>query len=447
MEKLILRSILYGADKIPDKWFEKVPGGFFKEKDGSNRSPDSLNSDRRNNDKNGHKYYDDEDEYEDDGYRSEGHRSRRRRDRSSYDGGADDEDYYLSGDERHRRRSGKSHRRRHSTEDDRRGHGDGHHRSHRKETRDSHDPSINPYRRRDLHSPESHYERPLSSGDGSDRSANRYSGFSFGSSAAAAHPPYPPTSATESPNFGNVPLARNGSIGSGYVPYANVYGQDDQQTPRQQYFTPPMQSSMRQPQPYADARNSTPVAPPPRGYHQNPFAQEAWTAADAGAGAAYNGKNAGFMTREQDSRWAGGPDPNYSARLYTGYDENNDPYPDSASPRRSSRRDYSPSHDSYDARTHDRRSRSERRPDDRRRPQGKSKSRVREAFDTSQRGLGYGAVGAVTGGLIGSEFGTGAIPTAIGATVGALGANAFEAREKYVHSRPSQPPPQPTTDG
>jgi uncharacterized membrane protein YebE (DUF533 family) len=104
--------------------------------------------------------------------------------------------------------------------------------------------------------------------------------------------------------------------------------------------------------------------------------------------------------------------------------------------------------DSYDARAQDGRSRSERRSEDKSKSRGKSKSRVREVFDTTQRGLGYGAVGAVTGGLIGSEFGKGAIPTAIGAAVGALGANAFEAREKYVQPRqpqnaqiPTQPPP------
>ncbi|TKA22854.1 hypothetical protein B0A50_07754 [Salinomyces thailandicus] len=33
MEKLILRSIMYGADKIPDSWFDKVPGGFYKAKE------------------------------------------------------------------------------------------------------------------------------------------------------------------------------------------------------------------------------------------------------------------------------------------------------------------------------------------------------------------------------------------------------------------------------
>ena len=451
MEKLILRSVLYGADKIPDKWFERVPGGFFREKEGGNRNSDSPSSDRRKNNKNARRPYDEDDEDYDEGYRSEGHGRRHQRNRSSYDGGADDGDYYLSGDEQHRHRSGKSHRRRHSTEDDQRGHGDGRHRSHRKDPRDSHDPAFNPYRRRDLRSPDLYYdrERPLSSGDGSDRSANR---FSMGSSAAAAHPPYQRSSATQSPamqspNLTKVHPARSGSIGNGYVPYANIYGQDIQQTARQPRFSPVPASPMRAPQPYSDPRNSPPVAPPPHDYHQNPFAQEAPIAADAGAGAVYTG-TAGFVNQEQDPRWTNGPDPNYSARLYTRYDENNDPNPNPASPRRSSRRDHSPSYDSYDTRTQDRRSRSERRTDDKPKPAGKSKSRVREAFDTSQRGLGYGAVGAVTGGLVGSEFGKGAIPRAIGATVGALGANAFEAREKYVHSRhwpQSQRPSQPSS--
>ncbi|KAI7338898.1 hypothetical protein KC315_g1544 [Hortaea werneckii] len=37
MEKLILRSIMYGADKIPDSWFDKVPGGFYKAKDSTQK--------------------------------------------------------------------------------------------------------------------------------------------------------------------------------------------------------------------------------------------------------------------------------------------------------------------------------------------------------------------------------------------------------------------------
>lgn len=34
VEKLILRSIYYAVDKIPDKWFHSVPGGYYRNKNG-----------------------------------------------------------------------------------------------------------------------------------------------------------------------------------------------------------------------------------------------------------------------------------------------------------------------------------------------------------------------------------------------------------------------------
>jgi len=62
--------------------------------------------------------------------------------------------------------------------------------------------------------------------------------------------------------------------------------------------------------------------------------------------------------------------------------------------------------------------------------QARGKSTLRDRFDTSERGIGYGTVGALAGGLIGSEIGKGLWPTVAGAVVGGLGANAFESREK-----------------
>lgn len=55
---------------------------------------------------------------------------------------------------------------------------------------------------------------------------------------------------------------------------------------------------------------------------------------------------------------------------------------------------------------------------------------MRDRFDTSERGMGYGTIGAIAGGLVGNELGKGLLPTAAGAVVGALGTNAFQAREK-----------------
>ena len=452
MEKLILRSVMYGADKIPDSWFEKVPGGFYKEKDnpksqngksGQNRNSGSGSSGKRRNTNN----YDNRRRYEDDdqGYRSEGGARRDRRSRSSYDRPADD-DYY---DDRRGPRREKSHRRRRSFDDDRNWrdddgygrhpHPDGHYGGRESGRRPPY-PQVDPY-----------YDRGRPSTGGSDQPANPFSrGAGVAAGAAAEAPPYPQSSdprspSLPSPSYGSPApqQARNGGIGNGYVPYADIYGQP---TPRQPFSPPPPSDGSVRPNSLNQV--SPPIASPQQGYQQNPFAQQAPTAAAAGAGAEYDGR-AGFMN--QDPRKMNGYDPRYSARRFNGYDENEQTYSESPPPpRRPSRQDYSPSYDSYDSPADNpRRSRSERRNDDRRerkpQNQGRSKSRVREAFDPSQRGLSYGAVGAVAGGLAGREIGKGAIPMAIGATIGALGANAFEARDRYVDSRQPLSAQSPTT--
>lgn len=86
------------------------------------------------------------------------------------------------------------------------------------------------------------------------------------------------------------------------------------------------------------------------------------------------------------------------------------------------------SYDSRDSQREDAERRSSRT--DAQRSQAKSSSKLSTTFDKSQRGLGYGAVGAIAGGLVGSEIGKGPVPAAIGAVLGGLGANMFEAREK-----------------
>lgn len=56
---------------------------------------------------------------------------------------------------------------------------------------------------------------------------------------------------------------------------------------------------------------------------------------------------------------------------------------------------------------------------------------MRDRFDTSERGLGYGTMGAVAGGLLGNEAGKGGLlPTVAGAVAGGLGANAYESRDR-----------------
>lgn len=65
-------SVMYGADKIPDKWFEKVPGGYFREKEKHAKEKQKKRQDRRA------RRYSDADDYDDDddnGYHSDDYRS------------------------------------------------------------------------------------------------------------------------------------------------------------------------------------------------------------------------------------------------------------------------------------------------------------------------------------------------------------------------------------
>lgn len=48
----------------------------------------------------------------------------------------------------------------------------------------------------------------------------------------------------------------------------------------------------------------------------------------------------------------------------------------------------------------------------------------------TERGVGYGTIGAVAGGLVGNELGKGLWPTVAGAVLGGLGANVIENRDK-----------------
>lgn len=64
--------------------------------------------------------------------------------------------------------------------------------------------------------------------------------------------------------------------------------------------------------------------------------------------------------------------------------------------------------------------------------QTRARSSIRDRFDTSEKGVGYSTLAALAGGLVGSEVGKGILPTAVGAVLGGLGANAYQGREKYV---------------
>ncbi|GAB7332002.1 hypothetical protein MBLNU13_g03903t1 [Cladosporium sp. NU13] len=219
MEKLVLRGIMYGADRIPDSWFEKVPGGFYKEKE-RNRKQHEIDEKRRSQshrrDRSRRRRH--SDEYED---RRRSHnedadhedrterRRRHERSRSSYDGGAD---YDSEETERERRHT----RSRTHGDSDRYGYDDGFSRSNG--ARHSHAPDFSPT---GSHRP-SHYSDPNVK-SASKRASVAAAAASAGTAAAFAHQAQrhnpvasPPVVPVAAPVPGSVPVS--------YVPYANIYG-------------------------------------------------------------------------------------------------------------------------------------------------------------------------------------------------------------------------------
>lgn len=144
----------------------------------------------------------------------------------------------------------------------------------------------------------------------------------------------------------------------------------------------------------------------------------------------YSRSNAGGYAQqghEYDDRYDDRRERNYDSRDDRRYDRRDDRKYDSRSDSRS---------DSEEDRRQRRRgrkrdsSRSRRKSPNGKRDKSRARSSIRDKFDVSQRGLGYGSVGALAGGLIGSEVGKGLLPTVAGAIVGGLGANALEARDR-----------------
>ncbi|KAK4507992.1 hypothetical protein PRZ48_001727 [Zasmidium cellare] len=412
MEKLILRGVMWGADKVPDHWFEKVPGGFYKDKEGNTHKQPEKSEDMRKH--RSSRRYSEDDDYEDsrksrrddhdDGYRSDGHGRHSHR---SYDG---PDDSYDTINDRPRRRRSRVDKYRNGGDTDRPKRAP-------REPRNG-DPELNggfSYHNGPVDPPLS----PLSP-HAAAAAAAAGAGYMYPSGSIASNPMSPPPP-TGQPNPASQSTSTlRGGMATGYVPYANIYGQ-----PQQPQYPPPA-SDTGSVQPNFMNQVAPPVAKQP--YQQNPFAQEA----PVGSQPSYI-PDPYYTARRYDDRY----DQPYDDR-YDGYDaETERPYSRSPSRRHSRRDDYSP--DSYDHRSDLRRARSERRPDDRQAPPGRGKSGIREAFDTSQKGLGYSAVGALAGGLVGSEIGKGRVPAAIGAAVGALGANAFQARERYVDTRRGPP--------
>ncbi|KAK0304111.1 hypothetical protein LTR91_017164 [Friedmanniomyces endolithicus] len=345
MEKLILRSVMYGADKIPDTWFEKVPGGFYKKKeeeeakardqakrdskksgkDGSGGGSRPSNSDSRNGGGGRSRRYstgEDDKRPSDPPRRRDGERQRQR---ESYDGQDQDDGHYSGDDRRRRRNHGSTRQRRRSFDDDREySHGNGPPppRDNRRDERRMNDGA--PYPERDT-GPSS---RARSNLHDSAVGAAALTGASMGLAEGASRP-YDDHAAS-GPQSGSE--GRKGVAG-GYVPYAHIYGGPASQAQREPYSTTPPQSSAGSAQPTERSRQGHQVAPPPSHYHQNPYALDT-----AAAAAGYRSQDSGY-----DSRHDHRHDDRYNSR-----DERSSTYSDSPLPRRGhSRRDNdSPTHDS-----------------------------------------------------------------------------------------------------
>lgn len=439
MEKLILRSVMYGADKIPDSWFERLPGGFYKTKTGvvvkkdsrpptdrELRDPDRRSHRRRNSDSGMSRGMPPDETRLDDGYRSEGPRRRHdRRGRSRYDGGQDDRD---SGEDRRRpqRRGADDRSRRHRIDDDRHGYRDGNARP---------DDYLNEDRRmssgRRLPPLSYPYSDVATKADSTTHDSNPANPAMVAGAAMT-------TGAASNPNNilpSSPPLSASGFT-NGYIPYAHLYGAS-------QLTSPPSTPGSSIPNSFGQLnpfQHPHPVAL--RTYQQNADAQQAPSATAAGAGAIYDGQP-GWIYPE-DPRW----DPRYMTgrderrRVRDGYDaEEEDSHPPPRSHQHASRTHRSSAIHSSDSRD-ERLGLNDGRSDDRqptRSHGGRGKS-IREMFDPSQRGLAYSAVGALAGGLVGSEMGGGKVSTGLGAALGAISANAFEARERYVNANGAMAP-------
>lgn len=209
MEKLILRGVMYGADKIPDKWFEKVPGGFYKEKEEKRRRESRGRRDHVRDKSHGRRHRSDDhddrrrpsDDERDYAPRNGRHAERQRRTgkgASSVDGGPD-YDPYFDGD---RARVAGTHTK-YDTRDDRYKHGDGY------DSRDRLD--------------EGRYEPPpLGSHHSRTRGRERAGSVRVAAAAGAA------AGAAVARGKEQPPRAAQSTDGPGvYIPYADIYGSVD----------------------------------------------------------------------------------------------------------------------------------------------------------------------------------------------------------------------------
>ncbi|EME49513.1 hypothetical protein DOTSEDRAFT_68323 [Dothistroma septosporum NZE10] len=345
MEKLILRGVMWGADKIPDSVFEKIPGGYYKAKEeqykrekAEEKAESRTQRHHRDNDdmpkRRSRRRYSEDDsddrrhraEEREDEYTSDGHG--RRSDVQRHDGVGDSYDPINDRPRRRRSRADPDRGVDRSKRDTRNGEGS-------------------------LNGGWSYHDGPVEPPPMSPLQA----------ATGAAYGSPPPTQAVPNNMVAHVETASRststlrGGMATGYVPYANIYGSPTQ---AQQY--PPSDTGSVQPN---HTNQVGPPVQPQQGYHQNPFAQEAPL-----------GSQPGYVA-----------DPFYKARRYDDRHNERDQGTDGASterghsrspPRRhrSRKEDYSPSRDSYSSRDTRRRARSERRHDD----APPSQARARERY-------------------------------------------------------------------
>lgn len=228
MEKLVLRGIMYGADKIPDKWFEKVPGGFYKgqqdnkqakrpEKDDRRRGKRERSRRRRHSDEYEERRPRYEDPYDNDRPAHGSGRRRRDAERSSYDGG---DDYDSVDGERQRRRS----RRSTISDTDRYGYNDGF--SRRDSTRRSYAPVGRPYESSSRESQESSQYPDSYADHRAKRNSAAAVAAGAGTAAAIAQQSQQRTSTAPSTAF-----PAQAPVSASYIPYSNIYGLNDTQLP------------------------------------------------------------------------------------------------------------------------------------------------------------------------------------------------------------------------
>lgn len=391
MEKLALRGIMWGADKIPDQWFDKVPGGFFAEKkvdDAARRDGIRPNSHLRHRDEeydrrshaNSNRSHSASRHGE---HRSHHHGSRHRR--------------YASNDIRDSDRDRHNDNRRHSAMPRATAYDDARPKGHQA----PYPQSVSPPRRQPT--------RPNIAVAGAAAGA--------GLGAAAAHEV--PRDGNYTPPLSATSQDQKPQVEDKYIPYGNIYGYGNT-APHARPMTPPSSFEAEG----RDYASDTSAPPPPMVGGQpilrDPQDYDTYRTANPGSESDYHAYDAPHgHTRSR------GPNARRS------YDDDDDYYDDYRSPsRRYDSRDRSPSEASYYDDNGRRRSRSDSRGESSPTPQSQSKGQMKNKFDTSKDGMKHGALGAIAGGLLGNELGGGIAPTAIGLVVGALAGSAYEKREK-----------------